>query len=149
MVRTMRGCMALFCGTLLSLTPLSVTADAPLSPPTFEIPFDDVDPAAMQAEVSRQMLAFLQTLDSHWGKSPQSIRHQVPGTPEREDRGALVFTRSLADHDVVEGYDFREGMLVRGRYVFLQRPVNGLNEFIDYYAAVKHTLTAVYGQPLD
>ena len=60
-----------------------------------------------------------------------------------------MFTRSLADHDVVEGYDFREGMLVRGRYVFLQRPVNGLNEFHDYYAAVKESLTAVYGTPLD
>ena len=103
----------------------------------------------MQAEVSRQMLVFLHTLDSHWGKSPQDIRNQVAGALKWEDRGALVFTRRLADHDVLEGYDFHEGMLVRGRYVFLQRPVNGPNEFIDYYAAVKEALTAAYGPPLD
>jgi hypothetical protein len=47
----------------------------------------------------------------------------------------------------LEGYDFREGLLVRGRYLFLQRPINRLNEFIDYYSAVKQALIDSYGTP--
>lgn len=149
MVTSMRGCTALFCGILLCLPPLAVKAETLPAAPTFEIPFDDVDPVVMQVEISRQLLAFINRLDSHWGKSPQDVRNEVPGMLKWEDRGALVFTRILADHDVLEGYDFQEGMLVRGQYVFLQRPVNGLNEFIDYYTAFKQALTAVYGPPAD
>ncbi len=114
-----------------------------------EIPFDDVDPAVAQAEVARHIDRFVKTLEAQWGHSRESVRDRTAGTLQREDSTALIYTGTLLDHGVVEGYDFREGSLVRGRYVFLQRPVNGLNEFIEYYAAVKDTLTAVYGQPLD
>lgn len=113
----------------------------------FDIPFDDVDPAVTQAEVTKQIDAFLQNLDAHWGKDRETIRGRVAGTVEREDGGTLVYARALAEHDVLEGYDFRDGSLVRGQYVVLQRPVNGLNEFIDYYAAVKQSLIASYGAP--
>ena len=59
----------------------------------------------------------------------------------------LVVAGHFADHGVLEGYDFREGSLIAGQYVLLQRPVNGLNEFIDYYHALKTALTEQYGQP--
>lgn len=117
------------------------------SAPTPEVRMDDDDQGAMQAEVTRQIEAFLQIVRGHWGMNQDAIRGRVTGLLEREDPGALVFARTIADHDVLEGYDFREGSLVRGRYVFLQRPVNGLNEFIDCYAAVKQSLSARYGAP--
>ena len=146
----MRGTLALLFGMCLPLMPDSLMADSGILPaPTFDIPFDDVDPAMTQAAVRQQIATFLETLDTHWGASQEVIRTSVTGTLEREDGGALIYTRTLADHSVVEGYDFRGGSLVRGQYVFLQRPVNGLNEFIDYYDAVKQSLTALHGPPVE
>jgi hypothetical protein len=37
--------------------------------------------------------------------------------------------------------------LVRGQYIVLQRPLNGLNEFIGYYHTLKDQLTDTYGTP--
>ena len=149
MVTTMHRNLSLICLSVLCLNTHSIWAgsESVLPPPALNIPFDDIDPAATQAEVSRQVAAFLDTLDRHWGMNQDHLRDLVPGKLERQDPQALVFTRSLADHDVLEGYDFLEGSLVRGRYVCLQRPVNGLNEFLDYYAAVKQSLTDAYGTP--
>ena len=149
MVKTMRRILTLFCLSILCMNtdPIWAGSQSVLPAPAYAIPFDDIDTAATQAEVSRQVAAFLQTLDRHWGMNQDHVRDLVPGRLERQDPHELIFTRSLADHDVLEGYDFREGSLVRGRYVFLQRPVNGLNEFLDYYAAVKQSLTDAYGTP--
>ena len=47
----------------------------------------------------------------------------------------------------LRGYEFHHASLVRGQYILLQRPVNGLNEFIEYYRTLKELLTAKYGSP--
>jgi len=117
------------------------------SSPESRIPFDDADPAVNQDALAREVQTFLETLDGRWGASPETIRTRVIGRLERDDRDVLIYTRTLADHGVLEGYDFRGGSLVRGQYVYLQRPVNGLNEFIDYYAAVKRVISDLYGAP--
>lgn len=137
---------ALVAVSLLLMPPFVWAVSGPATSP-HAIPFDDVDQTVAQAEVTQQIATFLQMVRTHWGESQDVIRGRVTGTMEREDPGALVFARSVADHEVLEGYEFQEGSLVRGQYIVLQRPVNGLNEFIDYYAAVKQSLIAVYGTP--
>lgn len=116
-------------------------------PPAFTIPFDDDDPAALQAEVAQQATAFLRRLEAHWGQDAEPLRHTVPGTIERDETSQLVYTRGLAAHAVLEGYEFVDGSLVRGRYFVMQRPLNRLNEFIEYYDAVKRALAEAYGNP--
>ena len=135
--------------TILTALPLPLNAESgtPLPPPVFDVPFDDIDPAVAQAELNGHITTFLQRLQNHWGSSLGAIRDQVTGDIERDEREALVVTGHFADHGVLEGYDFREGSLIAGQYLLLQRPVNGLNEFIDYYHALKTTLTEQYGQP--
>ncbi|ALA58341.1 hypothetical protein [Nitrospira moscoviensis] len=132
---------------LFTILPFHCVARAETPALTFEIPFDDVDPAVAQAEVARHVGDFLGILDAQWGADQEAIRGLVTRELERDDGGALIYGGTLLDHRVVEGYDFREGALVRGQYVVLQRPVNGLNEFIEYYAAVKAALTETYGAP--
>lgn len=136
---------------ILSILPTSLKAEsgAPMPPPTFDIPFDDIDPAVAQTELTQHIATFLQTLHSHWGSSPKTLRDQVTGEIERDEREALVVARQFADHGVLEGYDFHEGSLIAGQYLVLQRPVNGLNEFIDYYQALKTSLTDTYGHPTE
>lgn len=144
----MRTFLALLLGAGLVM-PVALKADSGLlqPAPTFEIPFDDEDPAVMQAEVQRQVLAFLQFMEARLGQKRETFRESIAGPIERDDRDSLVYGRRLSDHLVLEGYNFRDGELVRGQYLCLQRPVNGLNEFIDYYQAVKHSLIASYGSP--
>ncbi len=128
----------------LSAPPLA-WADMPADP--FTIPFDDDDPTVLQAEVAQQATAFLQRLEAHWGQDAEPLRHTVPGTIQRDETGQLVYARELSAHAVLEGYDFVDGSLVRGRYFVLQRPLNRLNEFIDYYETVKRALAEAYGNP--
>ena len=40
-------------------------------PPPPTAPFDDFDDATLQAEVTRQALAFLDILQRHWGQGPE------------------------------------------------------------------------------
>jgi hypothetical protein len=117
------------------------------APPTFTIPFDEEDEASLQAEVTRQALTFLHTVQAHWGHQPEALRLSVAGTVERDEEGKLIYLRNLSDHGVLEGYEFRHESLVRGQYILLQRPLNGLNEFIEYYRTLKEQLTVVYGGP--
>lgn len=135
--------------SILTGLPVSLRAEsvAPLPPPTFDIPFDDIDPIVAQRELNQAVAVFLNRLHAHWGSSPTSLRDSVTGEIERDERETLVVAKYFADHGVLEGYDFREGSLVAGQYLVLQRPVNGLNEFIDYYHAIKTSLTEHYGQP--
>ena len=140
-------------GFLLALVLVSTTASSwadndTLPPPVYDIPFDDIDPAITQVALSKEVTNFVSTVHRHWGTGLDSLRQSVTGSVEREDRSTLVLGRSLADHDIVEGYDFHEGALIGGQYLLLQRPVNGLNEFIDYFAAAKQALTATYGSPI-
>jgi len=122
--------------------PLNIPA-----PPTFTIPFDEEDEATLQSEVTRQVMTFLQTVRAHWGQQPEALRLSVAGTVERDEEGKLIYLRNLSDHGVLEGYEFRHESLVRGQYILLQRPLNGLNEFIGYYRTLKEQLTEVYGSP--
>lgn len=135
--------------SILTALPASLNAESveQLPPPTFDVPFDDIDPVIAQAELSGRIAAFLDLLQNHWGASPESLRKKVTGDIERDERETLVVAKDFADHGVLEGYDFREGSLIAGQYLVLQRPVNGLNEFIDYYHALKTSLTEHYGQP--
>ena len=135
--------------TIFTIAPTSIRAefDAPLPPPTFNVPFDDIDPVVAQQELNQAIAVFLNRLHAHWGSSSRSLRDTVTGDIERDEREALVVAKYFADHGVLEGYDFREGALIAGQYLVLQRPVNGLNEFIDYYRALKTSLTEHYGQP--
>ena len=134
---------------VFSIVPTSLRAEsgAALPPPTFDVPFDDIDPVVAQAELTQQIAVFLNRLQTYRGLSPEAIREQVTGDIERNERETLVVAKHFADHGVLEGYDFQEGSLVAGQYLVLQRPVNGLNEFIDYYSALKTSLTQTYGQP--
>jgi hypothetical protein len=120
---------------------------ANFQPPTATALFDDVDDATLQAEVTRQALAFLDTLHRHWGEGPERLRTAVSGNIERDEQGKLIYLRNIHDHGVLEGYEFRQDSLVRGQYIVLQRPLNGLNEFIGYYTSLKQVLNAVYGKP--
>ncbi len=141
--------LGFFVLSILTALPASLNAESivPLPPPTFDVPFDDIDPVVAQAELNGHITTFLNRLQHHWGSSPGTLRDQVTGDIERDEREALVVAGYFADHGVLEGYDFREGSLIAGQYLLLQRPVNGLNEFIDYYHALKTALTEQYGQP--
>lgn len=116
-------------------------------PPTLTTPLDEEDEATLQAEVTKQVLTFLQTMQAHWGQHSEALRLSVAGTVERDEEGKLIFLRNLSDHGVLEGYEFRHESLVRGQYILLQRPLNGLNEFIEYYRRLKDLLTTKYGDP--
>lgn len=145
----MRDLIALVLG--VSLTGFTSIAwanpeDVP-APPTFTIPFDEEDEATLQAEVTRQVLTFLQTVQAHWGQHPEALRLSVSGLVERDEEGKLIYLRNLSEHGVLEGYEFRHESLVRGQYILLQRPINGLNEFIEYYRTLKELLTTKYGDP--
>ncbi|HJT22417.1 MAG TPA: hypothetical protein VJ746_18235 [Nitrospira sp.] len=118
-----------------------------LPPPTFSIPFDDLDESTLQQEVSNQALSFLQTVESHWGGDRLSVRRDVAGDIREDEQGKLIFLRNIADHGVLEGYEFHHEALVRGQYILLQQPLNGLNEFIGYYEALKLRLAETYGAP--
>ncbi len=135
---------------IISIVPTSLRAESgALPPPTFDVPFDDIDPVVAQAELTQHIAVFLNRLETYRGSSPEAIRDQVTGDIERNERETLVVAKHFADHGVLEGYDFQEGSLVAGQYLVLQRPVNGLNEFIDYYSALKASLTNTYGQPTE
>jgi hypothetical protein len=86
-------------------------------------------------------------MQAHWGQDQESLRLSVAGTVERDEEGKLIYLRNLSDHGVLEGYEFRHESLVRGQFILLQRPLNGLNEFIGYYRTLKDQLTAAYGSP--
>ncbi|HEU4685080.1 MAG TPA: hypothetical protein VFS39_11325 [Nitrospira sp.] len=136
---------------LLVITPHGVlaTGTEAVDAETPPIPFDDIDESTLQDEVSRQAAAFLHTVESHWGGDRDSIRRSVTGQVVREDdQDKLIYLRNITDHGVLEGYEFRHGSLVRGQYIVLQQPLNGLNEFIGYYQAVKQRLQDTYGGPV-
>lgn len=138
-------------GTILSILPTSLKAESgsSLPPPIFDVPFDDLDPVVAQTELTQDITVFLHKLNNLWGSSPETLRGTITGDVERDERDALVVARQFADHGILEGYDFREGSLIAGQYLVLQRPVNGLNEFIDYYGALKTSLTDTYGRPTE
>lgn len=144
----MAGLLFLVVATLLVTGPTQVSAEIAIEPPSASaIPFDDDNPASLQAELAEQTTSFLQRLDAHWGNNADPIRAGVPGKIGRDDANQLVYARALAGHVVLEGYEFLDGSLVRGRYFVLQRPLNRVNEFIEYFDALKQTLTITYGQP--
>lgn len=145
----MRSLLAPVLGVLLTgFTPFAwASPEDALAPPTFTIPFDEEDEATLQAEVTKQVLTFLQTVQAHWGQDPETLRLSVAGTVERDEEGTLIYLRNLSDHGVLEGYEFRHETLIRGQFILLQRPLNGLNEFIGYYRTLKEQLTAAYGSP--
>lgn len=146
----MRNLAGLILGIfLIAGAPMAFADEGTALPqPTYDIPFGDYDEAATQAEIASQVTAFLETMQRHHGESEAALRRALQGELESDEHGKLIFLRNLADHGVIEGYEFRDGSLVRGEYRCLQQPINGLNEFIDYYAVVKATLTKVFGTPL-
>jgi len=119
-----------------------------LAPPPFTIPFDEEDEATLQARVANEALGFLQRMQAHWGEQPEALRLSLPEAAERDEEGKLIYLRNLSDHGVIEGYEFRHDSLVRGQYILLQRPLNGLNEFIGYYRRLKDEISARYGNPI-
>jgi len=129
--------------------PSMAQVQEPLPPPTFTIPFDEIDEAELQAEVSSQVSAFLQTIHLHLGKDRAALRTSVVGDVREDDQSKLIYLRNIGDHGVLEGYEFSRDTLAHGQYVLLQRPLNGLNEFIGYYLELKRTLTDTYGAPQD
>jgi len=138
----------MFVVTLTGFAPLAwANPEAAFSPPTIRVPFDEKDQATLQAEVTKQVLTFVQGVEAHWGQRPDTLRLSVAETVEREGEGKLIYLRNVADHGVIEGYEFHHESLVRGQYILLQRPLNGLNEFIGYYRTLKQQLTNTYGSP--
>ena len=145
----MRDLMVLMLSmTLTGFTSIAWANPKDVPPPqSFAIQFDEQDEATLQAEMTRPVLTFIQTMQAHWGQRPEALRLSVAGLVERDEEGKLIYLRNLSDHGVLEGYEFHHESLVRGQYILLQRPVNGLNEFIEYYRTVKELLTAQYGSP--
>jgi len=131
-------------------SPLPASAELyePLPARSFSVSFDEIDEATLQTEVSRQALAFLHTVQAYRGQTPTALRAAVAGDIRKDEQDKLIFLRNIADHGVLEGYEFKQESLVRGQYILLQRPLNGLNEFIGYYQALKRTLTESYGTPV-
>jgi hypothetical protein len=127
--------------------PLSAQVHEPFPAQSFTASFDEIDEATLQNEVSRQALAFLHKVQDHWSQTPTALRADVEGVIRTDKENKLIFLRNIADHGVLEGYEFRQDSLVRGQYILLQRPLNGLNEFIGYYQVLKRTLTESYGTP--
>lgn len=107
---------------------------------------DGLDPA-LTGEVERQSLDFLNFLKTHWGMDQETVRSAATGTLRRDGVDKLVYSRRLAEHAVLEGYQFQGSKLVRGQYAILQRHIRSTNEFINYYAHLKATLTAIHGAP--
>ena len=143
----MRGWLYLLVGLAILLPAGGRGELAEFAPPPSDAPFDDVDDAILQAEVTQQALAFLETLHQHWGEGPERLMSVLAGPVDHEEERALIYLRNIHEHGVLEGYEFRKGSLARGQYVIIQQPVNGVNEFIGYYTALKQTLTATYGDP--
>ncbi|MDF0645811.1 MAG: hypothetical protein P0111_17425 [Nitrospira sp.] len=129
-------------------TPSFAETPESLPQPDFVIPFDEIDEADLQTEISTQVATFLQTVHSHQGKDKAALRTSVTGEA-RDDQSKLIYLRNIGDHGVLEGYEFNLDTLARGQYILLQRPLNRLNEFIGYYLTVKQTLTDTYGAPAD
>jgi hypothetical protein len=150
MVRPMRMPLLAIFSILCFESPLSLSAQVhePFPAQSFAVSFDEIDEGTLQTEVSRQALAFLRTVQDHWGQTPTALRAAVAGAIRKDEQNKLIFLRNIADHGVLEGYEFSQDSLVRGQYILLQRPLNGLNEFIGYYQALKHTLTVSYGTPV-
>jgi hypothetical protein len=143
----MHGRIFLLIG-LTILAPISGRGELPaFGPPAATAPFDDIEDATLQAEVTRQVLAFLDILQRHWGQGPERLRSVVAGPVNREEESTLIYLRNIHDHGVLEGYEFQKGSLARGQYVLIQQPLNGLNEFIGYYTALKQALSIAYGEP--
>lgn len=144
----MRGWTLLLISLMLLVPARGRGELADFAPPAASAPFDEVDEATLQAEVTAQTLAFLDRLQQHWGQGPDRLRTVVTGVPaERMDDSALIYLRNVNDHGILEGYEFQKGSLARGQYVIIQQPLNGLNEFIGYYTALKEALSAAYGKP--
>ena len=150
MVRPMRMPLLVIFTIMCFESPLSVSAQVhePHPAQSISVSFDEIDETTLQTEVSRQALAFLHTVHDHWGQTPTALRAAVAGVIRKDEQNQLIFLRNIADHGVLEGYEFRQDSLVRGQYILLQRPLNGLNEFIGYYQALKRTLTESYGTPV-
>ena len=143
----MRRFLPLLLGSAILVLPTSGSAELVNFQPPDRGLFDDVDDVTLQAEVTRQALAFLDTLHRHWGDGPERLRTAVSGDVGRDEQGKLIYLRNIHDHGVLEGYEFRQESLVRGQYIVLQRPLYGLNEFIGYYTSLKQALKGIYGEP--
>jgi hypothetical protein len=141
-------CSAFLCLAFATVSTIGLAELPEFHPPAAAASFDDVDDESLQAEVTKQALAFLNTLHNHWGQTPDLLRTAVSGEIERDEQGTLIYLRNISDHGVLEGYEFKRESLVRGQYIVLQRPLNGLNEFIGYYEALKQVLIETYGAPL-
>jgi hypothetical protein len=143
----MHRLLSVFLGSaVMALSTIGSAELVNLQPPGTAL-FDDVDDATLQAEVTKQAIAFLRTLHRHWGEAPERLRTAVSGDIERDEQGKLIYLRNIHDHGVLEGYEFRQESLVRGQYIVLQRPLHGLNEFIGYYTSLKQALKGIYGEP--
>ena len=118
------------------------------APTTITTPFEEQYESTLQAEVTKQILAFLQRVEAHWGQQSEALRLSVDETVDREGEGKLIYLRNLADHGVLEGYEFHHDSLIRGQYILLQRPLNRLNEFIGYYRTLKEQISVTYGSPI-
>jgi hypothetical protein len=147
MVRFMRRWLVLLVHMVLVIPAIGQTEPAAFESPPASASFDDVDEATLQAEVTEQARDFLDRLQRHWGEGPERLRTVIAAPVEREEEDTLIFLRNHHDHGVLEGYEFQKGSLMRGQYVMVQRPLNGLNEFIGYYTSLKQAISATYGEP--
>jgi len=150
MVTVMRGLLHILLGLALIGVPLQAAAGTA----TESTPLSSTDQAfedrseARQAEIERQVLVFLRNLQRHWGKGQETLRQTLSGKVVRDEQGTLIYSHALAEHGVVEGYEFEDGSLVHGLCLFVQQPAHELNEFIEYYGTVKNALISVYGVPV-
>ena len=73
----MRGCTLVLVSTIILLPASGRGELAEFGPPPASAPFDEVDEATLQAEVTAEALAFLDRLQRHWGQGPDRDRKSV------------------------------------------------------------------------
>jgi hypothetical protein len=82
-----------------------------------------------------------------WGMSRPQVKAVEPSKLIKEDDQGLFYSSELSGFgDVLIGYIFVEGKLVRASYVSEVRHTNS-NAFIDDFIKIKSMLTDKYGKP--
>lgn len=86
--------------------------------------------------------------NARWGMSVAEVKLSETAKLLDESDGILLYESSLSGLDVFVGYVFTNGILVRGKYISVERHSNR-NDYITDYNTLKDLLTKKYGAPID
>ena len=80
-----------------------------------------------------------------WGMSIEEVKKAETSKMVDESDTILIYESSLAGLDVYVGYVFTSGILVRGKYISVEKHSNR-NDYINDYNSLKDLLTKKYGE---